>query len=153
VDIDKEIDNVLGLLGYELKLEKIDIEKQIEKTLPNILVDRKQFQEVLFNLIRNAGQAIVEKGKIAVIAKLDRKKVLIDIKDSGTGIPEDKLKELFNPFFTTKDPGKGTGLGLFIVRQVVEKNGGKIYLKETKVGAGTTFTVEFPAAVMQESRV
>lgn len=149
VDIDKEIDNVLGLLGYELKLEKIEIEKQIEKTLPNILVDRKQFQEILFNLIRNAGQAIVEKGKIAVIAKLDRKKVLIDIKDTGTGIPEDKLKELFNPFFTTKDPGKGTGLGLFIVRQVVEKNGGKIYLKETKVGEGTTFTVEFPAVVSQ----
>ncbi len=153
VDIDKEIDNVLGLLGYELKLEKIEIEKQIEKTLPNILVDRKQFQEVLFNLIRNAGQAIGEKGKITVIARQDRKKMLIDVKDTGTGIPEDKLKELFNPFFTTKDPGKGTGLGLFIVRQVVEKNGGKIYLKETKVGEGTTFTVEFPAAVAQESRV
>ncbi len=149
VDIDKEIDNVLGLLGYEMKLEKIEIEKQIEKTLPNILVDRKQFQEVLFNLIRNAGQAIGEKGKITVIARQDRKKMLIDVKDTGTGIPEDKLKELFNPFFTTKDPGKGTGLGLFIVRQVVEKNGGKIYLKETKVGEGTTFTVEFPAAVAQ----
>lgn len=146
VNIDKEIDDVLGLVGYELKLEKIEISKNIEKGLPNILVDRKQFQEVLFNLIRNAGQAIGEKGKIAITAKQDKNKVFIDIKDSGSGIPEDKIKQLFNPFFTTKDPGKGTGLGLFIVRQVVEKNGGRIHLKETKVGEGTTFTIEFPAA-------
>ena len=152
VNIDKEVDDVLGLVGYELKLEKIEFEKQVPKGLPNILVDRKQFQEVLFNLIRNAGQAIGEKGRIAVMAKEYRGRVFIDIKDTGSGIPEDKLKELFNPFFTTKEPGKGTGLGLFIVRQVVEKNGGRIYLKETKVGEGTTFTVEFPAAISDSLR-
>ncbi|MFA6432171.1 MAG: ATP-binding protein [Candidatus Margulisiibacteriota bacterium] len=153
VNIDKEIDDVLGLVGYELKLEKIEIEKKIGKDIPNIFVDRKQFQEVLFNLIRNAGQAIGEKGKIAITAKEDSGKIFIDIKDSGSGIPEDKIKQLFNPFFTTKDPGKGTGLGLFIVRQVVEKNGGRIYLKETKVGEGTTFTIEFPIASTEEAKV
>ena len=152
VNIDKETDDVLGLVGYELKLEKIEFEKQIESDLPDIFVDKKQFQEVLFNLLRNAGQAIGEKGKITVIAKQDKGRVSIDIRDTGSGIPEDKLKELFNPFFTTKDPGKGTGLGLFIVRQVVEKNGGRIYLKETKVGEGTSFTVEFPAAMTQENK-
>jgi signal transduction histidine kinase len=153
VNIDKEIDDVLGLVGYELKLEKIEFEKQIPKDLPDIFVDKKQFQEVLFNLIRNAGQAIGEKGKIVVRVRQDRDKVFVDIKDTGTGIPEDKLKELFNPFFTTKEPGKGTGLGLFIVRQVVEKNGGKIYLNNTKVGEGTTFTVEFPTKASQESKI
>jgi signal transduction histidine kinase len=153
VNIDKEVDEVLGLVGYELKLEKIEFEKNIEKGLPSILVDRKQIQEVLFNLIRNAGQAIGEKGKIAITAFQEKGRVFIDIKDTGSGIPEDKVKMLFNPFFTTKDPGKGTGLGLFIVRQVIEKNGGRIYLKETKVGEGTTFTVEFPAAVTQEAKV
>ena len=152
VNIDKEIDDVLGLVGYELKLEKIEFEKQIEDGLSDIFVDKKQFQEVLFNLLRNAGQAIGEKGKITVIAKQGKGSVSIDIMDTGSGIPEDKLRELFNPFFTTKEPGKGTGLGLFIVRQVVEKNGGRIYLKETRVGEGTTFTVEFPAAMTQESR-
>ncbi len=153
VSIDKEIDEVLILVGYELKLEKIEVTKDIETGLPNILVDKKQFQEVLFNLIRNAGQAIGEKGKIAVLARKSKGKVFIDIKDTGSGIPEDKIKELFNPFFTTKEPGKGTGLGLFIVRQVVEKNGGRIYLKETKVGEGTTFTLEFPVATVQEAKV
>ena len=150
VNIDKEIDDVLGLLGYELKLEKIDFEKRIDKDLPNILVDKKQLQEILFNLIRNAGQAIGEKGRITVTAREDSGKVFIDVKDTGSGVPEDKLKELFNPFFTTKEPGKGTGLGLFIVRQIVEKNKGRIYLKETKVGEGTTFTIEFPIASRQK---
>lgn len=153
IDIDKEVDEVLGLVGYELKLEKIEVAKQIAKSLPQILADRKQFQEVLFNLIRNAGQAIGEKGKIIVSAWEDKSKILINIKDTGSGIPEDKIKELFNPFFTTKDPGKGTGLGLFIVRQVVEKNGGRIYLKETKVGEGTTFALEFPVAFTEKAHV
>ncbi len=147
VHIDKEIDDVLGLVGYELKLEKIEIEKRVQEGLPDIFVDKKQFQEVLFNLIRNAGQAIGEKGRIVITAAKEKEKIIIDIKDTGSGIPEDKIKMLFNPFFTTKDPGKGTGLGLFIVRQVVEKNGGRIYLKETKVGEGTTFTLEFPVVI------
>ncbi len=151
VNVAKEIDDVLGLVGYELKLEKIEIEKRISKTLPDIFVDRKQFQEILFNLIRNAGQAIGEKGKVIITSREERSKILIDIQDSGSGIPQDKIKQLFNPFFTTKDPGKGTGLGLFIVRQVVEKNGGRIYLKDTKVGEGTTFTLEFPVADRSEA--
>ncbi|MFA5499924.1 MAG: HAMP domain-containing sensor histidine kinase [Candidatus Omnitrophota bacterium] len=146
IDISNEIDRVVDLVGYELKLEKIEFEKAIEAGLPAIYVDRKQFQEILFNLIRNAGQAIGEKGKIAISAKRSGGKVLIDISDNGSGIPEDKLKELFNPFFTTKEPGKGTGLGLFIARQIVERNGGRIYLKETSVGAGSTFRLEFNAA-------
>ncbi|MFH1189483.1 MAG: HAMP domain-containing sensor histidine kinase [Candidatus Omnitrophota bacterium] len=72
--------------------------------------------------------------------------MVIDIRDTGSGIGRDQIKGLFNPFFTTKDADKGTGLGLFIVRQVVEKNGGKIYMKDTTVGQGTTFTIEFPVS-------
>jgi signal transduction histidine kinase len=153
IRIDKEVDEVLELVNYELKLDKIEVQKNIQKDLPAISVDRKQFQEVLFNLIRNAGQAIGEKGKVVIDAKQEKDRVFIDIRDTGSGIPDDKLKELFNPFFTTKEPGKGTGLGLFIVRQIVEKNNGRIYLKETKVGVGTTFTITFPAASGEEAKV
>jgi len=145
VNINTEVDYVLSLVGHELRLEKIEVEKDIPPDALYIFVDRKQFQEVLFNLIRNAGQAIGEKGKITVLVRQSRGRVLIDVADTGSGIPDDKIKELFNPFFTTKGPDKGTGLGLFIVRQVLEKNHGRIYLKETKVGQGTTFTIEFPA--------
>jgi len=153
VDVEKEVDETVGLVGYELKLEKIEIEKKIDGALPKIFVDKKQFEEVLFNLIRNAGQSIGEKGKVTVAAREERGRVIIDIQDTGSGIPPDKVNQLFNPFFTTKDPGKGTGLGLFIVRQVVEKNEGRIYLKETKVDEGTTFTVEFPAMVSERAKV
>jgi signal transduction histidine kinase len=146
VIIDKEIDEVLGLVGYELTLAEINVEKCIENGLPDILVDRKQFQEVLFNLIRNAAQAINKKGKISIAARASDGRVAIDIRDTGSGIPEDKVGKLFGAFFTTKEPGKGTGLGLYIVRKIVEKNGGTIYLKETKVGEGTTFSLEFPVA-------
>ncbi len=152
VHIDKEIDEVLGLVGYELKLDKIEFQKNIQKDIPDLLVDKKQFQEVLFNLIRNAGQAIGGKGRITVTAKEEKSNIIIDVQDTGSGIPEDKVKLLFNPFFTTKDPGKGTGLGLFIVRQVVEKNGGKISLKETKVGEGATFRIEFPVAAKEGAK-
>ncbi len=151
VDIAKEVDDVLGLVGYEMKLDKVDVIKDVANGMSKIFVDKKLLQEVLFNLIRNAGQAMDGRGKVTVSVREERGRILIDIKDTGNGIPEDKIKQLFNPFFTTKDPGKGTGLGLFIVRQIVEKNGGRIYLKSTKIGEGTTFALEFPVADTADS--
>ena len=150
VDVKHEIGEVLGLVGYELKLDKIDIAQDIEDSLPFISADKKQLQEVFFNLIRNAAQAMDERGRIDIVAKEKNGKVRIDIQDTGHGIPENKLEQIFNPFYTTKDPGKGTGLGLFIVKQVVEKNHGKISVK-SKEGEGTTFTLEFPLSVREKA--
>jgi signal transduction histidine kinase len=146
VTIYKEIDEVLGLVGYELRFAEINVQKRIENDLPDILVNRRQFQEVLFNLIRNAAQAINKKGTISIAARTSDGRIVIDIQDTGSGIPEDKVDKLFGAFFTTKGPGEGTGLGLYIVRKIVEKNGGAIYLKETQVDKGTTFTLEFRVA-------
>ena len=73
---------------------------------------------------------------------------MVDITDTGHGIPEDKMEQIFNPFYTTKEPGKGTGLGLFIVRQVIEKNKGTILVK-SKEGEGTTFTLKFPVGTKE----
>ena len=143
VDIAKEIDEVLALVGYELKMDKIELAKNIPANLPHIRADKKQLQEIFFNLIRNAAQAIKETGRITVSAQELDSKIIIDITDTGSGISEDKVEMIFNPFYTTKEPGKGTGLGLFIVRQVVERNKGKISLK-SKINEGTTFTLEFP---------
>ena len=145
VPVEQEIDEVLMLVGHDLKLEKIDVRKEIEPGLPSIVVDRRQLQEVLFNLLRNAGQAIIPPGSITVRAAQRDSQVRIEIADTGTGIPPDKLEKIYDPFFTTKEPGKGTGLGLFIVRQIVERNKGRISL-ESAVGKGTTFFLDFPAA-------
>ena len=140
-----EMEEVLTLVGYDLRLEKIAIHKDIPPDLPSIRVDRRQFQEVLFNLIRNAGQAIRPPGTITIRARHHNGQVEIEIVDTGTGIPSDQLDKIYDPFFTTKDPGKGTGLGLFIVRQIVEQNEGRISVRSA-VGAGTTFVLEFPVA-------
>lgn len=145
VVVEQEVDEVILLVGHDLKLEKIEVIKELEPGLPQINVDRRQLQEVLFNLIRNAGQAITPPGMIWVRAKTDGKLVRIEITDTGSGISPDKLGKIYDPFFTTKEPGKGTGLGLFIVRQIVERNKGRISV-ESAVGKGTTFFLEFPAA-------
>jgi len=150
IKIKDEINEVMALVGHELRLEKIEVIQEIPDDLPGIIADRKQIEEIFFNLIRNAGQAIGEEGRITIRAKFNgNNKVLIEIEDTGHGIPENKIEQIFNPFYTTKEPGKGTGLGLFIVRQVVEKNKGKISVK-SKIGVGTTFTLEFLAATKVE---
>jgi len=150
VKVRDEINEVMALVGHELRLEKIEVIQEIPDDLPDIIADRKQIEEIFFNLIRNAGQAIGEEGRITIRAKFNgNNKVLIEIEDTGHGIPENKIEQIFNPFYTTKEPGKGTGLGLFIVRQVIEKNKGKISVR-SKIGVGTTFTLEFPAATKVE---
>jgi len=146
VSVAHEIDEVLALLGHDLELEKIEVKKEIERELPDIIADRGQVEEILFNLIRNAGQAIEPPGTIWIraYARGDAH-VRIEIADTGCGIPPDKLEKIFDPFFTTKEPGKGTGLGLFIVRQVIERNKGRISVEST-VERGTTFFLDFPKA-------
>ena len=84
-------------------------------------------------------------GAITVRAFAEHGNVRIAIRDTGHGIPEERLGKVFDPFFTTKEPGKGTGLGLFIVRQIVERNGGRISV-ESEENVGTTFYLDFPMA-------
>lgn len=144
VGILEEIDETLGIVGHDLELEKIKINKNIPQSLPRILADKREIQQIFFNLIRNAGQAIEDSGTITIKSLLTvNGKVRVEIHDTGKGIPEDKKHRIFEPFFTTKGAGKGTGLGLSIVRQLVWRNKGEIsFLSEA--GKGTTFILEFP---------
>jgi len=184
VSVAKEVDEVLALVGHDLNIQKIEITKEIDPNLPDITVDRRQFQEVLFNLIRNAGQAIKPPGTIWVRAyfiggspstrpagggtrsgfrpadegtgptdpSVGLHKVRIEIQDTGSGMSPETLAKIYNPFFTTKEPGKGTGLGLFIVRQIVERNRGRISVESTP-GKGTTFSLEFPVGKAEAAAV
>ena len=144
VSIDESLREALVVLGHQLELKKIEFHKEIKKPL-FILADKVQIQEVFFNLIRNAIQAIEQKGVITFSARENGDKVFIDISDTGQGIPEDRLHKLYTPFYTTKAEGEGTGLGLAIVRQIVMRNKGEISVK-SKVGEGTTFTLQFQKA-------
>jgi len=147
VNISEEIDEALAVVGHDLELERIKINKQISAELPQILADRREMQQIFFNLIRNAGQAIEGAGVITIRAlpSVDAK-VRIEVEDSGKGIPEDKKSRIFEPFFTTKGLNKGTGLGLSIVRQLVWRNKGEITFR-SQAEVGTTFILEFPKGV------
>ncbi len=142
------LQNVLDLVSYQFELDKIHIKNDIPKDLPPIQADQRQLEEILFNLIVNACHAIKQRQEIGDkrqegILELRftdyDSRVAIEIKDTGIGIPPEQAKYLFEPFHTTKGEN-GTGLGLYITKQLVEKNGGKIEVSSTK-GKGSTFTV------------
>lgn len=144
INIAEEVEETLSMVGHDLELEKIKIEKNISSDLYKILADKREIQQIFFNIIRNAAQAIEETGKITISAvNTTNNKVHIEVQDTGKGIPEDKIQRIFEPFFTTKGPNKGTGLGLSIVRQLVWKNKGEISFR-SQAGVGTTFILEFP---------
>ncbi|KJJ84853.1 membrane protein containing ATP-binding region, ATPase-like domain protein [Candidatus Omnitrophus magneticus] len=147
VQIDKELVEVISLLEHDLKLSDVDIVRDIPKDLPVISADKKQIQEIFFNLIRNATQAIMKSekkhGQIKITGQnLSGSNFRVDVCDDGPGISDAVLKQIFDPFFTTKEPGQGTGLGLFIVKQLVERNNGKISV-QSKLGEGTIFSIIF----------
>ena len=144
IQVEKELDEVISLVEHDLKLDNIQVVKEFEKDLPPIEADKKQVQEIFFNIIRNAAQSIKGSGKITIRASNKNEKVTVGIEDTGEGITKNNLDKIFNPFYTTKEPGKGTGLGLFIVKQIIERNKGKIFVK-SQPGEGTIFTVEFNA--------
>lgn len=145
VDAAHEVEEVIAILGHELKLENVDIRVELKPDFPRIMVDRKELQEIIFNIVRNAAQAISGKGHIVIDGRRNGTKAMLTIRDNGHGIPEDKIEKIFHPFFTTKDPGKGTGLGLFIVKQIVERNEGSISVRSA-AGKGTEFTLTFRMA-------
>ncbi|MGB2600890.1 MAG: ATP-binding protein [Candidatus Omnitrophota bacterium] len=142
VNVRNELKEVISFVEHDLKLDNISIKTDIEEGLPHIAADRKQIQEIFFNLIRNAAQSIENKGEILIRATNINNKVNIEIKDTGIGMDKNHLAQIFDSFFTTKEPGEGTGLGLFIVKQIVEKNEGRIAVK-SELGVGTTFHLRF----------
>ena len=97
------------------------------------------------NLLLNAVQAMPDGGAINVAATLEPNDLLrVDVSDTGKGIPKENMERIFEPFFSDKPPGEGTGLGLFVTRQLVEKLGGTIEV-QSQVGVGTTVKIRLPS--------
>jgi PAS domain S-box-containing protein len=149
IDINKAIDAALLLVGNQINLENIGLEKNFDPHLPQVLADFDKIQQVLINIILNAIQAMPEGGNLTIATSVakdirvrDTKKdtVRIDIKDTGIGIPKENLKKLFTPFFTTKEKGKGVGLGLSVVHGIIGKHKGKIEV-QSEQDVGTTFSI------------
>ncbi len=141
VALEKLTGEVKELVSNEFEIKKINFTHDLLGGI-SVYVNRRQMEEILFNLMINACHAIGDKGgDIALKAYQPNGKVIVEIADNGPGIPKENLRRIFEPFFSTK-ADKGTGLGLYITKQLVERNGGKIKVK-SKVGQGSVFALEF----------
>jgi PAS domain S-box-containing protein len=146
VDINALIDNTLNMRNYVLKTNNISVNTNYDLNLPLITVDPGQIQQVFLNLIINAEYSMKKTGKpgnLTVTTKKVGDKVQISFADNGTGISHENKKRLFQPFFTTKPVGEGTGLGLSLSRSIITEHKGTINV-ESESGKGATFIIELP---------
>ncbi|ACV57721.1 chemotaxis protein CheB [Alicyclobacillus acidocaldarius] len=141
--------DVVMLLETQALLTHVDIELRIPDEPIEILCVENQLKQVFINLLKNAIEAMPNGGTIEVTVERDGDHVVIRVRDEGVGIPQDKMKKLGEPFYTTKD--KGTGLGLMVSFKIVEQHGG-IIRYESKEGEGTTVTVRLPLDMNSKAR-
>jgi signal transduction histidine kinase len=134
-----------GLFFLESRFKKvgIDLDCRLAPDLPGIKADRLQILQVLTNLVVNAVQAMPGGGQLTIRTAADSGTVELIVKDTGVGIDKSIIKDIFNPFFTTKDVSEGTGLGLSVVHGIVTAHQGTISV-ESAVGEGSTFTIRLP---------
>lgn len=143
VDINASVEDALLLCRNNLKHDVVR-KCDLDPNLPNVTGDSTQISQVLVNLITNAVHAMEPKGgSLHITSKRDHKNVILVVRDSGPGIPEDCLEQIWLPFFTTKQIGKGTGLGLPICQKIVNEHGGSISAENHSEG-GALFTITLP---------
>jgi two-component system NtrC family sensor kinase len=155
--LDQIIDGTIEMVQYKVKLGEIDIIRDYPKDTPKLKANQVQMQEAFFNFIDNAYDAIVERrntlkeegyrGRITISAKPKDSMLEITVQDNGMGVKNEDIKKVFTPFFTTKvSSRKGTGLGLYVIRNIItETHAGKIRF-ESEHKIGTRFILELPIA-------
>lgn len=135
------LDEVLRFQAGEFRNRRIKVEAETQADLPVILADRNQLKQVFFNLISNAIEAMEPGGRLKIVSRADDDFVYLMFGDSGVGIRQEDLSQLFQPYHTTK-PG-GHGLGLMLVQRIMRAHGGQVGI-ESKEGVGTVVTLSFP---------
>ena len=157
LDLNQVIEESLAMVKHELASNHISLEKRLAGQLPKVELDRNKIEQVFINIFMNAIQAMDGKGDLSVKTFLSRptdadavsqtpagERVVVEIQDTGTGIPADKLDKLFDPFFTTKPIGTGTGLGLSVSRNIIEMHRATIRIANRKEAHGVCVTISFP---------
>ena len=145
-DVNQLLREVMSFLKYEAQRRSVAVVEEMNYDLPAVAADSNRLKQIFINLVMNALQAMENGGTLHLRTTMagDRS-VEVEIADNGCGIPRDKLARIFDPFYTTKGLGEGTGLGLFIIKSLVEQLAGRISVRSL-VGAGTAFTVRLPPA-------
>jgi two-component system NtrC family sensor kinase len=163
VDVKQVVEDSISLLSSQKVLDGIEVNLELRDELPPITADRDRLQQVMVNLVLNAADAMPGGGRLIINANCKmqnakckqeteiaepflqpgRKFIEVTVSDTGKGVSRDDLSKIFDPFYTTKEPGKGTGLGLAICQMIIESFGGNIGL-ESKVGEGTRVRILLP---------
>ena len=146
LNINDILTKAISIISHPAELQNISLLADLNPKLPEIQGDSNKLEQVFVNIIVNALQAMPDGGKLTVCTRMteDRRFVEIEISDTGCGIPQEHLSKLFDPFFSTKRTGEGTGLGLSVTLGIVEKHNGTIDV-ESQVGQGSSFVIRLPA--------
>lgn len=144
VDLASVVETTLGFVSEKLRRRGIEAVTDLGPA-PSVLGDAERLQQLLLNLFLNAADAMPEGGELRVAVAPEDDRVRVVVEDTGMGIDPDHLPRLFEPFFSTKPAGRGSGLGLAVVKGIVADHGGEIDV-ESEPGRGTTFTIRLPVA-------
>jgi two-component system NtrC family sensor kinase len=148
-DLNQVVRDAVELRRYAMRTHQIEVHVELDPSLPTLLADGPQLQQVFLNLITNAEHALQDypgDKRLTILTRLAGELLVVTVADSGPGVPLELRDRIFNPFFTTKKVGDGTGLGLSISDGIVREHGGQIRLASPP-GEGAVFVVELPVAL------
>lgn len=159
IDLNALVEEAGGLVAKRLRERGVQVANQLDPALPRVRASSDQLKQVLLNLVLNAADSMPKGGTITVATMagagaetelFGRDAVQIQVRDTGEGIPDELLAQIFEPFFSTK-PGKGTGLGLWVSQSIVQNHGGTMRVR-SRVGRGTTFMITLPVQGPSDAR-
>jgi signal transduction histidine kinase len=143
-DVSQVLREVMHFLKYEAQKRSITVVEDFDFHLNQVAADFNRLKQIFINLVMNSFQAMEGGGSLLLKSyPVDERCIAVEVADTGTGIPEEALGRIFEPFYSTKGAGEGTGLGLFITKKLVEAAAGTISVQSTE-GEGTCFTLTFP---------
>ncbi len=152
-NLNQVIDRSLRLVQHQLDLAGVQVQLHLDPDLPQVTCDAAQIEQVILALVMNAMDAMPQGGNLWVTSSFQTAPagVRIVVRDDGSGIPPEILPRIFEPFLTTKETGRGVGLGLAISRRILERHGGTIEV-QSEPGKGTTFAITLPCSAMPENK-
>ena len=145
-DINRLIEDLMEFVHFELEEANVELESDLAEDLPPLEFDEKLLKQALLNIINNAVAAMPDGGILTLATERRGEFVMVHVRDTGTGISDENMAKIFEPYFTTKD--FGSGLGLTVVYKIMKEHGGEVAVK-SKEGEGTTFTISLPVPVKE----
>ena len=143
VKLNSLMNETFSLLEHSFKAANIDVDMELDASLPATIGNGSRLQQVFMNLFVNARDAMPEGGRLSVRTTTRNSQLVVEVRDTGEGISPEAFKQIYDPFFTTKPVGKGTGLGLAVSYGIVQEHSGRIAV-DSRPGEGTTFTIHLP---------